>query len=551
MRADEAIIRTLDAEDVDTAFALMAEDTMHLLSELKEHWTGEVRVVESRHEQGAVGMADGYARASDDVGVCVVGRGPGIAQTGTSLVTARKRGSPLLVLVPEPKLSATYDSKRFEQEAYLRATVGEVASVRSPGTLLPILRESFRRLRTGEGPVAVQIAWDVLEGEVEDPGDLNGRGPTRPEGSRPRLQPDGERIEEAVDAYLDSDATKAPVVLAGRGAVASDAKDALEELAERTNALLATTLQARGYFSDHPYSLGFAGEWGGNLTNEYLTEADCVFAVGCSLNPHTTDHGYLVDGATLIQVDADPSAFGEYTPIDVGIEADAREAADALAAELDDLGIDRSGTFWTDRLERRIAETPALDEGEFPEQSGRMDPRDLVRTLDRVLPEDRLVVTDGGHFTRWVVDGITTPSPDDFVWTLDFSAIGQGLSAGIGAALADGRPCVAFCGDAGFMMALQEVETAARNDVPITVVVMNDAALGSEYHNLAPSGGYAEAALVDSPDLADTARSLGAEGATFRDAGDLEALAGEVVGRDGPLVVDCKVNREVRHRSKS
>lgn len=555
MNAHEAVIELFDRMDVGTIFALMSEDTMRMLSKLHDQWDGQMRVIHSRHEQGAVAMADGYSRAGDDIGVCVIGRGPAIAQTGTSLVTARRKGSNLLVLVPEAPLSDTYDIKDFDQERYLESTIGTVHSARSPETLVPVLEEAFRTLRVGEGPVAVQVPWDILDGEFPDEMDIGTRLQTERNAvaSNARLHPDESAVEEAIELYLDSDATEIPLIVAGRGAIEADAKDAIEELAERTNALLATTLQARGYFDDHPFSLGFVGDFGSNIANEHLVQSDFVVAVGCSLNPWTTDSGQLVqDDTTVVHIDTDPDAIDRYTAVDLGILGDARLTVESLVSSLEAYGIDRGEELWTDRLRTRIEETPTLDEGNFPEQPDRIDPRDLVRTLDRLLPDDRILVSDGGHFSRWVLDGIATPEPDDLIWTLDFSAIGQGLPHGIGAAVNSGeRTCVTICGDAGFMMSMQEIETAVRHGLPMIVIVMNDSALGTEYHSLLTANEFADVARIDAPDTAAVAEALGADGYAAGSVDELEAID-DVLGHrpDGPVVVDCRTNREVRHRSK-
>lgn len=405
--------------------------------------------------------------------------------------------------------------------------------------------------------MAVQVPWDVLDGELPD-SDINdvrdrSKAATNAVASDARLHPDDDAIKAAIDLYLDSDATKIPTIVAGRGAIQADAKSAIESCAERINGVLATTLQARGYFDDHPFSLGFVGDFGSNIANEHLHESDFVLAVGCSLNPYTTDSGYLIeDGTKVVHVDTDATAIGRYESVHLGVQGDARLTVDALTAKLEELKIDRSGEFWTDRLRNRIVDTPILDEGDFPEQEGRIDPRDLVRGLDRILPENRIVVSDRGHFSRWVLDGISTPEPSDLLWTLDFAAIGQGLPHGIGAALNSGdRTPVTVCGDAGFMMSLQEVETAVRHEVPLTIVVMNDSALGTEYHSLLTTGKFANVALVEAPDVAGVARSLGADGYTVRSSDDLEAISDALGQRpNGPIVVDCKTNNTVRHRSK-
>lgn len=555
MKGHDVILHLLETAGVDTVFGLMSEDTMEFLSEIHENWQEEIQLIQTRHEQGAMAMADGYARATGDIGVCVVGRGPAIAQTGTSLVTAAKKGSKLLAIAPESALSADWDVKEFDQEAYLRSTVGTVISIRSHAQLVPEFTDALRRLWLGDGPVAVQVPWDLFDGEVVDPPvDLSDPTalhlPTRsPSG---RVHPTEEAVAAAVDLFLDSDAFQPPIILAGRGAVKAGAKDELEALAERTSGLLATTLQGRGLFDDHPFSLGFIGSWGNNLANEYFVESDYVLAVGCSLNPYTLDSGYLLDAEKkVVHVDIDPRSLERYTDVDIAIVGDAKITAEAIDRELARQGIDRSGELWSDELRDRIESHSPLEGREFPEVPGTMDPRELVARLDDLLPRDRVVVTDGGHFTRWVMDGIRT-HPDDFVFSLDFAAIGQGLGMAIGAAHATtDRPCIAICGDAGFMMAVQELETAARHDIPLTVIVMNDSSLGSEYHNLAEDGAYAEAALIPTPEFAEVADALGATGYAAESLDELAEFDDVLGGTpDGPVVIDCKVNHEVRHRSK-
>lgn len=554
MNTHDAVLDALALHDVGTIFTLLAEDTMGLLSTLAEDWSDQFRLIHTRHEQGAVAMADGYSRVSGDIGVCLVGRGPAIAQTGSGLLTARRRGSKLLVLVPTSPVSERYDLKRYQQETYLESTVGEVSTITSHETLVEDLREAFRHLHAGRGPVAVQVPWDLLDSDREIPDTHESHtGDGLAWESRPsRPSPDDELVSEAVEHYLDSDATRQPVIVAGRGAVESEAKAAIEHLADRMDAALATTIQAQGYFADHPFSVGFVGTFGSSLANEFLSESDFVVAIGCSLNPHTTDSGHLLDGATVVHVDADRTNIGRYHPVDLGIEGDARATVEVLVAELERSNIDRSGSFWTDSRRRQIQESTALDDGPFPDQPGTIDPRDLVRELDSALPEERLLIGDGGHFLRWVLDGIEIGHPSDFIWTLDFGSIGLGLPVGIGAAWAETRrKPVAFCGDAGFMMSLQELDTAVRNEIPLSVIVMNDEGLGTEYHSLLTSGQHAELSMIDSPDIAAVAAGFGAESYTVRSVKDVRAVA-DGLNRtpDGPVVYDCRVNREVRHRSK-
>jgi len=554
MNVQEAVLQFLAAEGVDTVFSLMAEDNMGFTVTIEEDWSDRIDLVETRHEQLAVGLADGYSRATDDIGVSIVGRGPAVAQTGTGLVTARKNDSDLLVIVPETPLGASSDIKGFNQEAYLETMIGEVRSVRSTEMLVPTFDEVFRRLRSGRGPIAVQIPWDLLDESIELPDDWRdsmtiGSDNGSPSGAR--LTPDLEDVETAVDLYLESDASVHAIVLAGRGAVKADAKAAIRKFAEKTGALLATTVQGHGLFSDHPFGVGFVGTFGTNLANEYLTQSDYVLAVGCSLNEHTTDHGRLVDEATVVHVDVDPVQIGALTEVDLGIVGDATATVEAMTELLDEMDINFADKFWTENTKRRIAEAAPLDQGEFPDVDGSADPRTIIKTLDPILPAERNIVTDAGHFMNWVLDGMAVPDSTGYEWTSDFGSIGIGVPISLGMAKAHGsdRMTVLFCGDAGWTMSMQTVDTAVRYDIPVLMFVMNDGALGSEYqqlksHNLPP-----DAAVVEAPDIAALAEDFGAEAYSVSSAADLEEISDKLDHTpDGPIVVDCKINRDVRHR---
>ncbi len=552
MKTYEAIARLFRDEGVDTVFTLMSGDIIGILSEIESGYGDEIDVVSVRHEQGAAAMADGYSRAGDGIGVCLVGRGPAIAQTGTSLVTARNRGSRVLYLVPDFKRFAVNDPKAFPQESYLESTAGEVVSIRSSKNVVSSLRDVFRRLRAGEGPLAVQVSWDVLEGELEEPVEFETGGSRRtgrasPSGSR--LHPEPGDVRKALDLFRETDHETPPVILAGRGAVEAEARESLEELAESWNAFLLTTLQARSYFSGHPYHPGFVGGHGRPLANEYLAESKFVYAVGCSLNQHTTESGELIgDEARLVQVDVDRGRFDRFTSVDLALHGDARVTTEALVKEIDERGVPSGKTFWTEAAREEIAAQNPLGEERRTEE-GVIDPRTLMERLDPVLPEDRLVVHDTGHAYMWVLDGITITHPDDHIWTLDFAAVGQGLPIAIGAAVSSDRTSLAFLGDGGFMMSLPELETAVREQIPLIVIVINDESVGAEYHMAKNDGFGGELALLSTPDFAEVAESLGAEGHTVRSAADVDRIANRIETKpSGPVVVDCRVNRAVLNR---
>lgn len=553
MRVYEAIAEAVVAEQVDVVFGLMSEDNMNLIVEMREKWSDRLRLVNARHEQNAVAMADGYSRATGRVGVCSVGRGPGIAQTGTTFVGAKKRRSKILVIVPDAPVGKPHDIKRFDQVKYLESVGVRVVPCRTAATVAEDLALAFKLAQDGEGPVAFNIPWDILDGTLAVDAWHYTPSTLPVTAHDQRIEPDAEKIAEAA-AWLAS-TERPPIIVAGRGAVASGAKAAIEALAERLGALLATTLQAKDYFADHPYNLGIMGTFATEAAADFFRRSECVLAVGCSLNTYTTHDGGLLRNTRVIQIDNDPRRIEAVTPVDLGIVADAKTAVEALIHQLDADGINRSATFWTQAVREQIAASPPIEirKGDFPEMPDTVDPREFVVALDRILPPNKLLVTDGGHFVRWVIDGIRIDHPDDMIWTLDFAGIGQGLGNGIGAAMArPDRPVVVICGDAGFMMAVQEVETAVRYNVPLTIIVMNDEALGSEYQNLVKLNRPTEMSVVTTPDLADVARAMGARGLTVRSIDEVPAIAEHMdySGKQPPLVVDVRVNRHVMHRSK-
>lgn len=551
MKVYQALCHALAAENVEVLFGLMSEDNMNFMVELNELYGDRIKIIGARHEQNAMAMADGYHQATGGLGVCSVGRGPGIAQTGTTLVSAAKRRSKLLIIVPDVPISNPHDIKRFSQSDFLASVGVEVVPVRSKATLAEDTRTAFRKARCGNGPVALSIPWDVLDSDMDTADWSYSPAPNPVTARNQRLQPDPEKVKEA--AALLASSERPPVIIAGRGAVISGAKEAIETLAERTGAMLATTLQGKDLFAGHPFNIGIIGTFATTLAAEFVSRADCVLAIGASLNPYTTHNGQLLARPRVIHIDADDSQIHAMTPAELGIVADARAAVEAITQELEREGINRRNLFWTDALRQQIAAVDPLWDGQqhWPEIPGTLDPRDFVAELNRILPPDRLIVADAGHFMRWVIDGLNIGHPDNMIWTADFASIGQGMGTAIGAAVASpGRPVILMSGDAGFMMAVQELDTAVRYGIPLTVIVMNDEALGSEFHNLRKAERPATLSCIPTPDIATVARAFGARGLTISKIEEVPLIAEHIDPKAPPLVVDVRINREVRHRSK-
>jgi thiamine pyrophosphate-dependent acetolactate synthase large subunit-like protein len=334
-----------------------------------------------------------------------------------------------------------------------------------------------------------------------------------------------------------------PVFVAGRGARGPGVRVALEALADRCGALLATSAVARGLFRGSPWSLDVSGGFASPLAAELIGGADLVIGWGCALNMWTMRHGRLVaEGAVVAQVDDDPSAIGAHRDVAVGVVGDVRRTAEAAAAALGD---DAAPGYRSPDVRTAIAARVRWRDVPFTPSGGpdRIDPRTLTIALDDLLPPERVVAVDSGNFMGWPSAFLDVPDEFGFCFTQAFQSVGLGLATGIGAALArPDRLPVAALGDGGALMGASELETVVRLGLPMVVVVYDDAAYGAEVHHFGPDGHPLDTVRFPETDFAALARGHGFTAVTVRAPGDLAGVAEWVAGsRDTPLLVDAKV----------
>jgi thiamine pyrophosphate-dependent acetolactate synthase large subunit-like protein len=537
LRVAEAIAGALASRGVEVCFGLLGSGNFAVANALRD---AGIAFFSARHECGATTMADGYARACGGVGVVSVHQGPGFTNTLTGLTEAAKSRTPLLVLAADTPTQALWSNFKIDQGA-VAATLGAIPErVRSPETAAGDAARALRRAALERRPVVLNIPVDLVEGRA---GRETG-SPAPPVVHRPR--PAEGSVRDAVGLIA---ASERPVVLAGRGAALSPgARDALVDLADRTGALLATSAVGNGIFAGDPYEVGISGGFSSPLARDLLGRADLVLAFGASLNRWTMSHGHLYpEDARFLQVDLDAEALGALYPVEVGVVGDVAATARAVVEELDRREIRRTG-FRTGRLQEEISSRRWRDEPFDDRSTGEnVDPRALSIALDALLPDERTVSVDSGHFLGWPSMYLSVPDQQGFVFAQAFQSVGLGLASGIGAAVArPERLSVCAVGDGGALMALGELETAARYRLPMLVIVYNDAAYGAEVHHFGPMGRPVDLATFPDTDFAALARAAGAEGITVRSVEDLGPVKGWLGRRDGPLVIDAKVNPEVR-----
>jgi thiamine pyrophosphate-dependent acetolactate synthase large subunit-like protein len=496
------------------------------------------RFVAARHESAAVCMADGYARVSGRVGVASVHQGPGLTNALTGLAEAAKSRTPLLLLAADTPSAAVHSNFRVDQAAACAAVGAAVERVHTPNSALQDVERAWRRARDHRRTVVLLLPLDVQAAEVQPAAPLAAGTLPRPPA------PAAAAIAEAADLIQRS---RRPAVLAGRGAVGGDARERLIALADAIGAVLATSAVANGLFAGHPYDLGISGSFASPTATELLASADLVLGFGASLNNWTTKHGALVaPGAGVVQVDLDEEAIGARRPVDVGVLADAAEAAAGLLEELGRRGFQGQG-FRSPELATRIARGRWRDQPYQDASTGStIDPRTLTIALDDLLPADRALAVDSGHFMGWPVMYLPVMDAHAFVFNQAYQSIGLGLGAAIGAAVADpDRVTVAALGDGGTFMSLGELETAARLRLPLLLVVYNDDAYGAEVHHFTDRPEGLDLVRFPETDIAAVGRAVGADGITVRRLEDLKAVESWLAHPDRPLVVDAKVTPTV------
>ncbi len=533
MRGFEAIAEAVVAEGVEVVFGVLGGSNERMVNELV--WKHGVRFVPARHEQGAVGMADGYSRATGRVGVATVEKGPGLTNTATAMTAARLSRSAVLLIAGDKVLGSRLGNMDIDQPPVIQATAGALQPANTPETLADEVRLAFRHLRLGLGPIVLNVPTSLSESTMPE----GWRYVTSSHGlaSDQAPAPDAERLAAVAGLLRRS---RRPVILAGRGAVRSGARPALVALADRVGAVLATTLQAKGWFHGHPFDLGIAGGFAPSQARSILGRADLVVAFGASLNAYTLDHGRLCPRAKLVQVDLDPASIGALAAVDEGVVGDARVTAERL---LEALGSDTGAGWRTAELAAEIEEIDPWADLDFTERPGYVNRHELVRVCEEVLPRERLLVVGIGHFMGTPAAHLSVPSPEDQVLPWRLGAIGSGLPAAVGAAV--GRPdrlVVVFEGDVSFMMTLQELETAVRCRIPLLVIIENDQGNAAERIAVRRRGENPALADFANPDFAAVARAFGADGATVRSSAELRAVLSRLGTLDRPLLVDAAIS---------
>lgn len=489
----------------------------------------------TRHEASAAGAADAYWRTTGAIAACSVHQGPGLTNTLTAVADAAKARSALLIIAGATSAGATRSNFYIDQGRLVEAAGGIAERIHSAPTAAEDVRRAFRRALVERRPVLLDMPLDIQHEEVES--DAHRR--VAPVAVPPRTVPAPAALDAL--AHVVRSAEK-PVIIAGRGAWHSGAVEQIEQLAEAIGAPLATTALAKGMFRGNPRDVGIAGGFSDAPAVAVLESADVLLALGSSLTTWTTRGDTVFDhGPTVVQVDHAPEALSLNPHVDLEVVGDVRETVTAL---LGLLGPESPGSG---RSPVNAPAASSTDPVEPRATDGRCHPGTLTQALDRILPEQRTLIVDGGHFIGWPVRGLGVPDPAAFVFSsAGFQSIGLGLGAALGAAV--GRPdrlAVLATGDGGLLMSTPELETLTRLGRPVAVIVYNDAAYGAEVHHFRAHGSGLELVQFPETDFAALAASLGLHSAVVRSERDLEPFIHWCRDPRGSFVLDMRINPEI------
>lgn len=534
LKVYDVLASTFLQEDVQTVFALLGDANMNFATRLADRGC---RMIYVRHEHCAVAAAMAYARKAGRLGVATVTCGPGLTQIMTALPAAVRARLPLVVFAGEAPLKSGWYNQAIDQAPLVKATGAAYHALHWPDRMPTAVRDAFLQARTERRPVVLGVPFDLQERVW--PG-----ASTLPHPSKtlmPRFSPMPPHPDDVARAVEVIDNAERIIVMAGMGAVDAEAGAACRRLAEHCDALLATTLPARGLFHDDPFSVGVAGGFSSEIAWACFAEADLVIAVGCSLARHNSDGGKLWPKAKVLQIDVEPVAVSQgRVAADAHLRADAGLGVEALIEAI----APRSPDWRTTDLSERIRTTPA-DSAVFEVEPDRLDPRDVVAALEASLPPSWQMVNSSGHCSFFFAQMPSRPQ-ERFLTIREFGAIGNGISFAMGVAAAQPEETVVlFDGDGSLMMHIQELDTMRRHGLNILILVLNDGAYGSEIHKLRAEGLSDGGAVFGDTDLALIARGFGVQGQRITDLDLLPEMIEGFRKTGGAAVWDLPISDQV------
>jgi acetolactate synthase-1/2/3 large subunit len=535
----EMLIQALTHEGVDTIFGYPGGAVLHIYDEL---WRARDRITHYlvRHEQGAVHMAEGYARATGQAGVVLVTSGPGATNAVTGIANAYMDSTPIVVITGQvPKhLIGTDAFQEVDTVGITRPCVKHNYLVREARDLPAIVREAFHLARSGRpGPVVIDIPKDVSAARSNYSRLDHVSFPF----SRQLACVDQDLAREAVRQIVNA---KRPVLYVGGGIVNSGAVDSLLSFAERLRLPVTPTLMGLGGFpSSHPLCLGMLGMHGTYAANMAVAESDLLVALGVRFDDRVTGKlATFAPHARVIHVDIDPANIGKNVTPTLALTGDVKQVLNQFLSILQQQTTERLGSWW-DQIRRWQLSQPLR----FSGSQSQIKPQTVIRELHRLTNGAALITTDVGQHQMWVAQFYPFARPRQLITSGGLGTMGFGLPAAMGAQLAlPEQLVVAVVGDGGFQMTNQELATAVQYDLPVKVLIMNNGYLGMvrQWQEMFYDRTYSEVDISVAPDFVKLAEAYGAAGFRAKRPAELREVMEAALRHQGVAVVDVVVEKE-------
>ena len=523
----QSIARAVKDHNITTMFGLMGDANLFMVDSFVRDFQG--RFIPAAHEASSVLMASAYGHVSGGVGVATVTHGPALTNCATALTEAARGQVPLVILAGDTPIDKPRHLQSINQRGLVNITGAGFVQLRTPATVCEDVAQAFYRAQVERCPVVLNMPADFMWEET------NYESQVLDVFTVPGGVAEGDTLDNAIGMIASA---RSPLILAGAGAV--NARDQLVRLADRLEAPLATTLKAKGLFNDYPYNIDIFGTLSTPAAYDLIAQSDCIICFGTALHDFTTDQGKLMKDTRIVQIDVNPASIGGGLHPDVALVADAGLTAETILYWLDEAEIPPSS--FTRELD--VDTLTAHPTGSAKVKDGFVNYVHALERLEEALPDDRVIVTDGGRFMTEVWCRISVPNPNSFVVTVNFGAIGLGLQEAIGAGVAaPNRPIILFSGDGGFMMGgINEFNTAVRLGLDLIVIIANDSAYGAEHIQFIDRDMDPGLTEFHWPSFVDVAKSLGGDGFEVTSKEQLEEALVALENRKGPFLIDLRLD---------
>ena len=536
MRGGEAIIESLKNMGVKTIFGYPGGQTIPFYDMLYDADMDHILV---RHEQCAAHAADGYARASGRVGVCLATSGPGATNLVTGIATAYMDSSPIVAITGQVP-THLIGNDAFQEADIIGITMPITKhsyQPKNPDLIPSIVKSSFEIAKSGRpGPVLIDVPKEVQEGELTKFDDTLIDTP----GYNPTIKGNIRQIKKARDLIKEA---KRPLILAGAGVIISNACCELKKLADTINAPVMTSLLGKGAIDEtDDLALGMLGMHGRKVSNDSINESDLLIAIGIRFSDRTTGRlDSFAPDTKIIHIDIDPAEIGKNVEVDLPIVGDAKNILSSLNEVLSGYTVSSDVTNWTNMIKQRKQDLlPRVTYSDVP-----LKPQSVIKEISEVLTADSILTTDVGQNQMWAAHFYNTQKPRKFISSGGLGTMGFGFPSAIGAKVAcPDDPVVSINGDGGFLMVCQELATVKEYDIPVIAVVLENRTLGMVYQwqSLLYNERHSETLLGNSPDFVKLAESFGVNAVQITKPGETKKALKSAIKDNEAILLDIVVD---------